>query len=371
MGPPPVVPGIVRAVDVPDVPGITRADHVAHENGAEPAQHEPLFSTEGLVRQYEMANGGRSLGTLAGFGAALLAAGSAFGHNLGPRLADAKAAVASGGFGKTRIRGGLVAVRNLGSPDLDRYGNKRAARGRRRRRAGAMLLGGALGVVLVGFTLTAAFPPVPNAVALSGSPNTSSNSLIGVATSQPSLASTVDPIASPTVDPSAVLVGDESLAPSATPPPTTKPTVAPTPRPTLARTAVPAPTPSPSAAPPAAPTVDTQEAGPLAVGTAYNFWVFYIPGSSCTLIRTLDPGGKPLPSTPFLIQGDGKSGPVPWGAPPAQGSRAKAGTYTITATCTAPGGTAKLSPPISRAWTSAASPTPANATTPPPGGPNG
>jgi hypothetical protein len=378
------------AAGLPEVPGIIRAAPAEQEALAEAAKPAPLFSNEGVVRQSEARHKGRIPGPLFGVFTALLAAGTVLGHEIGSRLPGAKGA-AAGGLGKTRVTSGSAVGPISGSPDFDRHGNKRSGRGRRRT-AGAMLFVGVLGVTVVAIALAAALPPAPNSTPVS-SPGATSNTLVADATQQPNDTSDANLAVEPTVDPSDVLVGDESLAPGATRRPTAKPatpkptavptpvpTAVPTPVPTAAPTAVPTPvptavptpvpTPSPSPTPkptptptpaptatPAYPTVDTEEYSPLPVGTPYHFRVFYIPTTTCYLTRTYVSGpASPTPppistsrSKPFRIGDNGDSGPIPWGAAPALGTPAIAGTYNVTVTCPA-SGSGKTSQAIQVAW---------------------
>jgi hypothetical protein len=370
----------------PEVPGITRAAPAAEEAPAESARPAPLFSNEGIVRQYEARYRGRIPGPLAGIFTAVLAAGTILGHE----LSGAKSAVTRGGFGKTRVSGGSALAQVSGSPDFDRNGNMRSGRGRRRA-AGAMALVGVMGVAIFAVAMTSVLPPPPSNSIPAGSPAATSNGVIADVAS-PSI---VDPTVEPTTAPTSVLVGDESLArrptakpgttgtpkpgasvspiepgasptatatpgqtlpPGSTPAPTPDPTATRTPTPTPVPTPTPPPPPAPTPAPtaaPAFPTVDTELTNILPAGTDFNFHVFYVTGSSCYLTRTYIAGSTPHPSpTPrsplsssrfTIIGSNADSGPVPWGA------NAPFGTYTIRATCSSSGGD-KTSPGITVIW---------------------
>ena len=347
----------------PEVLGITRAAPAAEEAAAGSARPAPLFSNEGIVRQSEARHSGRIPGPIAGIFPALLAAGTVLGHE----LSGAKSAVTRGGIGKTHVSGGTAIAQVTGSPDFDRFGNKRTGRGRRRA-AGAMAFVGILGVAIFAVAMTSVLPPAPSSSIPPGSPAATSNDLMANALSRPNdnivVEPTADLIVEATVVPTSVLVGDESLAPGATRSPTAKPgTPKPTSVPTAVPTATPVRTPAPSATPaptaiPAAPAIDTQEASPLQLPTLATFWVFYIPSSSCYITRTYVSGhtGPPPPQSKtgrFQLGTDGRSGPIQKGPKADQ-----YGVYAVTATCTAPGGVDVTSPALPFEWTSAPSPTP-------------
>jgi hypothetical protein len=210
---------------VPGIEGITRATDAPDEATAAVVKPPPLFSNEGIIRQYESRQRGRLLGPVADTFAALTAAGTVLGHELGSLVSGAKAAV-TGDVGKPRVTVGSALAPDAGSPDFDRYGNKRSGRRGHRRAAGAMFVIAVLGVF--GFTIafSAALPPTPTNAVRTSSPNATPDAIIADAILRPD-ASTPEP----TVDPSAVLVGDESLAPGATRRPTSKPGATGTPRP--------------------------------------------------------------------------------------------------------------------------------------------
>ena len=348
-----------------DVPGIVRAIPAAEGTLAESAKPAPLFANEGIVRQYEVRPRGRVPGPVVGIFTALLAAGSVLGHG----LSGARTAITRGGFGQARATGGPALGQVSGSLEFDRHGNRRTG-GRRRRRAGAMLLVGILGVAVFAIAMTSVMPPAPSNSIRSSSPGATSNGVIADATAQSTATPTATPTVAPTTDataaPSNLLVEDASPAPVATLRPTAKPMAVPPPKPTAVPqpkpTAVPTPaptatpTPSPTLIPtpvptavPSTPTVRTEEHSPLTVGTSYHLHVSYIPNSQCSLNIVYSSGSPtrrpPAPSQPppFMIGAGGDSGPVPLGSGPW------AGTYKVTATCTAPGGS-KTSPSITVAW---------------------
>jgi hypothetical protein len=335
----------------PDDSGTVRAVP-AEETLAESAKPAPLFSNEGIVRQYEARHSGRIPGPVVGIFTALLAAGTVLGHE----LSGAKTAITRGGFGQTRVTGGPALGEVSGSLEFDPYGNRRTG-GRGRRRAGAMLLVGILGVAIFAMAMTSLLPPAPSSSIRSSGPGTTSNGVLADATA--------DATAVPTAAPTNLLVGDASLAPAAPLGSTAKPTAVPPPKatavpppkpptkPTPAPTATPTPSPAPirttlPTAVPSTPTVRTDEQSPLTVGTSYHFHVSYIPNSQCSLNIVNSSGSptkRPAPGQPppFTIGASGDGGPV------LLGSGLRAGTYKVTATCTAPGGS-KTSPSITVAW---------------------
>jgi hypothetical protein len=220
----------------PAVPGITRADEVVVESTTEAVKPPPLFSNEGVVRQYESQQRGGVAGFFLGIFAALLGAGTALGHALASVIPD----------GKTRVIAGPAISANADSPDFDRYGSKRPRGRGRRRAAGVMLVVGVLGVFGFTIALSAALPPAPNATvrSASGSPGATFNNLVADATLLPE-GSTPET----SVDPTDVLIGDDPLPPGATRRPTPKPTPKPTAAPTAAPTDIPAPGPTDTAVP--------------------------------------------------------------------------------------------------------------------------
>jgi hypothetical protein len=431
MRPVPRVPGITRAGDVPEesqpvpvkphfiapavgpgevpeVPGITRAPEIVDDLSI---QQPPLFSNEGVVRKYEGQKRSGIAGVVGGVLGSFLAAGTALGHAVGSAMPGSGTGPRAGSTG-----------RSADSPDFDRYGNHRSAGRGRRRVAGAFLGVGvlvAMGSILAfsGASVTAPSPK-PHDSTANPSSGATANTQVAEATLLPD-GSTPEP----TVDPSAVIVDDESLAPGATrrptakpatpkpttaatqtdtgagptptevtgptagptsaptagptsaptsaptagptgaptigptPSPTPKPTATPTPTPTPTpthtptptpfHTPTPTPTPSPTIRPtpvPTRPTLDTSATSPQPVGTAYNFYVFYIPASTCTL-KIVDSTPRTVITTKsFAIGADGSSGPVPR---PLPDHPLPAGTYTATATCT---GTATPSNTLTIAW---------------------
>jgi hypothetical protein len=266
--------------------------------------------------------------------------------------------------------GGWLAGGKPGEPEFDEFGNERK---NRRFSPFWLVFGGFYLVLALVVGLNVFFVGGPAALANSSNP-------MAVATREPTPLPTLAPAATPTATPSATPVptpqptAEPTLMPTAeptpaptpalTPAPIVKPVARATPQPPPAPTpvATPAPTAVPTPAPtavPARPLLDTQEPSPLAVGTNYTFWVQWIPASgNCYLTRTYISGTPPPPSpTPapkssskFSLGSDGWSGPVPWGAGSTQ-HPTPAGTYNVTATCTAPGtSTAVTSPAITVAW---------------------
>jgi hypothetical protein len=267
-----------------------------------------------------------------------------------------------------------ISSRDSTWPDFDEFGNPRPAGGPRRRAMGAMLFAGFFGVLFLGIALMWVLPqPGPNNN--SSAPPTHGGNVALASAPNGNNGNNGNPAIDPTPDPSAVLVGDESLAPGATrrpatpkppvitPAPTPAPTQVPTPTqaPTNTATASPTnrPTPVPTATP-ATPVIDTEEVSPVVTGVQIHVHVFYFPQSTCYLTRAI--GSSKVNSKTFLVWDNGDSGGVL--VPPTSSSKLL-GIYTITATCTAPGSAVKItSPPITFEWTPAPSPSPTASRTP-------
>jgi hypothetical protein len=273
-----------------------------------------------------------------------------------------------------------ISGRDSAWPDFDEYGNPRQPGGSRRRALGAMLFVGFFGILFLGIVLVWILP-APNNIAAGPTPNGSGN--VAVATgpnAQNGQNGNGGPTLDPTPNPSDLDLGDQSLPPGATRRPATpKPpviTAPPMPAPTVAasattistpvatttstpvatRTSTPSPTVTPTPAPtptPSAPFLDTTVAPPAPVGTSVTFRIIFVPNATCYLTRTPKPGtpGSPRNSATFKTAVSDGGAWINWG------STAPAGNYFISATCTAPGGTAKTSAAMSFSWVVLPTPT--------------
>jgi hypothetical protein len=292
-----------------------------------------------MLRLAEAKEKSRGLGPVAGVIGALVVSGSAVGRGLGSHLSGTKSAAP----GCTR-------------PPAD---DPRARGGRRRRAAGALILAGLLGVILIAFGSVAVLSLMPNNTGLASSPGDSSSIAVGVASMQPDGSSTPAPSAAPT----SIVLGEGPLAPdpvgqmaapaaTGTPKlPTPKPPVStpkpPTPAPTMPPTPAPTmpPTPTPSMPPTPAPATNMVAFEPAGStrgsdtatysvprGTNFTFILDALGGARCSLSSNPHMGGAPHNQTvPGTVSQVNSIVVTTWGR------NWPVGTYTVTATCTLAG----------------------------------